>query len=161
MKFYAGIGSRRTPSQVLELMAKAASKLAHQGWVLRSGAAAGADSAFERGCDLAAGQKEIYLPWPGFSSHSSRLCRPSQAALALAGQHHPAWDRCSPAARKLHARNCHQILGPSLSAPVRFVLCWHDGSGGTMQAVRIAEAHGIPVFNLREPEVMERVRRFV
>ena len=46
------------------------------------------------------------------------------------------------------------MLGPKLDAPSDFVLCWtEDGeaSGGTGQAMRIAAAHGVPVYNLQRP----------
>ena len=143
-KFYAGIGSRETPADILTLMTSIAREAAADGYILRSGAAQGADSAFEAGAGDA---KEIWLPWRGFNNHPSRLL-PSAEAFILAEKFHPAWERCSPAARKLHARNCHQVLGADLATPVEFVICWtKDGraSGGTGQAIRIAQARGIPV----------------
>ena len=158
MKFYAGIGSRRTPPDVLQLMQAVAEKLATLGYTLRSGAAGGADAAFEQGAGSAA---EIFLPWPGFNGHNSPFNRPGSPALELASQFHPAWARLSQGAQKLHARNCYQVLGHNLVDPVQFVLCWHDGSGGTMQAVRIAESRSIPVFNLRDPETRARLETFV
>lgn len=147
-RFYAGIGSRETPTEVLTRMTKAATWLASKGYTLRSGAAAGADSAFEAG---AGDTKEIYIPWRGFNGSSSPLWRIPEAAFTIAADHHPAWTRCSDAVRKLHARNVCQILGQSLDTPVDFVLAWtKDGgaTGGTGQAIRIAQALDIPVFNL-------------
>lgn len=144
MKYYAGIGSRETPPRVLAKMTAIAQDLAAQGYILRSGAAEGADSAFEAGAGDA---KEIWIPWRGFQNHPSRLV-PSLAAFEMAARFHPAWERCSRGARALHARNCHQVLGADLATPVEFVVCWtKDGraSGGTGQAIRIAQHHGIPV----------------
>lgn len=157
-QFYAGIGSRRTPEDVLVLMEMAARRLARLGYILRSGAAGGADAAFEQGAGSAV---EIFLPWPRFNGHSSPLNRPSPQALEMASRFHPAWDRVSRGGRLLHARNCYQVLGHTLEDPVQFVLCWHDGSGGTLQAVRIAESRGIPVFNLRDPETRAHIEEFV
>jgi len=150
--YYAGIGSRETPPSTLATMTKIARKLALRGYTLRSGAAPGADSAFEAGAGDA---KEIYLPWPRFNGNTSRLCYPSAAALEMAAKFHPAWDRCSQGAQKLHARNCHQILGDDLMTPVRFVVCWTRagaGGGGTGQALRIAKAEEIPIFDLGRGE---------
>lgn len=151
---YAGIGSRRTPAGVLDTMARIAGFLARRGFVLRSGGAEGADLAFERGADAAGGDKAIYLPFPAFNANPSPLHTPSAPAMALAERFHPAWHRCSPAARKLHARNGHQILGDDLASPVDFVVCWTEGGrgeGGTGQALRIARAFGIAVFDLGSP----------
>ena len=58
--FYTGVGSRKTPKDVLELMVKIAIKAAQNGYTLRSGGAEGADKAFEHGCDMVKGPKEIY-----------------------------------------------------------------------------------------------------
>jgi len=144
---YAGIGSRRTPFDTLLFMERLGQTLALQGHILRSGGASGADTAFERGCDNAGGAKEIFLPWPGFNGRKTS-CRIPDNAFAMAREFHPAWDRCSQAAQKLHARNCQQILGAKLDDPSDFVVCWSPGSGGTEQALRIARAKNIPVFNL-------------
>jgi len=54
-------------------------------------------------------------------------------------------------ARVFMARNSYQVLGPDLATPVDFVWCWTPHGaviGGTGQALRIAAAYEIPVFNL-------------
>lgn len=143
-KVYAGIGSRETPDHILDLMNSLAIELQSRGFTLRSGGAAGADTAFERGAGI---RKEIYRPEDA-----------SSAALSLAERFHPNWSRCSYQAKLLHARNGYQVLGRDLNSPVRGVICWtKDGkaSGGTGQAIRIAEYHRIPVFNLRAIEARE------
>ena len=145
---YAGIGSRETPPDVLVLMTKIATRLAARGYTLRSGAAPGADTAFEQG----AVAKEIWLPWKRFNQHPSKL-EPHRDAYAMAARFHPNWEACNRAARSLHARNCHQVLGSDLSAPdpVHFVICWTrnaNGAGGTGQALRIAKHYAIPIYDL-------------
>ena len=71
-RFYTGIGARRTPPEVLALMTRAAFALLKRGYVLRSGHAIGADSAFERG----AGEgKQIFLPAPGWRGSGSARAR--------------------------------------------------------------------------------------
>lgn len=160
---YAGIGSRETPPDVLTLMAQLACELGDDGWTLRSGAASGADAAFESGLRLQH-PREIFIPWTGFQGHASPL-RPTPAAFELAARHHPAWARCSRGARALHARNCQQVLGATLQDPAAMVVCWTprgSGSGGTGQALRIAKAFEIPIFDLgRGPEhVAHHVREF-
>ena len=70
--------------------------------------------------------------------------------LAIAAALHPAWHRCSPTARKLHARNVG-ILGADTEAPVDAVAAWTVGAalrGGTAMGIRIAHDRGIPVLNL-------------
>jgi hypothetical protein len=142
VKSYAGIGSRETPYSVCEIMTGIARDLHDAGWWLRSGGALRANRAFEMG---AGEQKQIFL-----AKHSKH--HPDW--YAMAEQFHPAWERCNPTARALHARNCPIVLGENLDDAVNFIACWTpDGkaSGGTGQALRVAAAHGIKVFNLFDP----------
>lgn len=166
---YAGIGSRKTPQEVLLLMTRMAVALRERGFVLRSGGAEGADRAFEAG---AGNQKEIFLPWRNAFGHSSPLAPPSQEAMEMAEGVHPGWQWLKPGARKLMARNCHQILGEELNDPVRFVIAWTpDGceshhtrsrvTGGTGQAIALASLKDIPVFNLANADAQERLKHFV
>ncbi len=151
---YAGIGARATPAAVLADMTVMAGWLAPTGWHLSSGGADGADSAFAGGAPV--GQRTIWLPWRGYNGHRGPDCRVLSAAeiaacIEIAAPLHPAWERCSPAVRKLHARNAAVLLGEALDRPVDAVVCWTAGGrteGGTGMAIRIAEARGIPVLNL-------------
>lgn len=158
---YAGIGSRRTPPEILQKMEAIAKFLAKMGYTLRSGGAEGADSAFERGCDTASGQKEIFIPWPNFNGRKENIFLPTEEAFSMAAKIHPAWDKCSFGARKLHARNCHQILGINLDDPVDFVVCWSPGNGGTEQALRLARIHNISIFNLIDPEAVKVLKNYL
>lgn len=147
--FYAGIGSRNTPVSICHAITRLAQALAKYS-ILRSGGADGADSAFENGCDLANGKKEIYLPWKNFNDNKSELYNITKNAQLLAEQLHPAWNRCSYGAKKLHARNCYQILGYTLDYSSSFVICWtKDGKeiGGTATALKLANHYSIPIFN--------------
>lgn len=137
----AGIGSRETPGEVLAVLKFAGAALAAAGHRGTSGGAPGADSAFEE----------------GFRSVNPALLRSysaadaTPAALDLAARYHPAWGRCSDYAKRLHARNGLIALGDALCQPVDAILCWTPGgrvTGGTGQALRIAEDWRIPVFNL-------------
>lgn len=138
---YAGIGSRKTPDYHLGIMQAVGLSLASLHFTLRSGRARGADQAFERGARYGGGFCEIYEP---------RYDLP-KSWFEHAAMFHPTWRKCSSDAKILHARNSAIMLGGDLLHPVRFVCCWTvDGkaSGGTGQALRIAEHHNIPVFNL-------------
>lgn len=119
---------------------------------------------------------EIFLPWPSFVEGGWRehplpdgplvkvFERPTIAARDIAAQYHPRWQKLSKADQKLVARNTHQILGRRCDAPCSFVNCWTpDGStgittvrtGGTGQAIRIAAARQIPIFNLQRQDHRE------
>lgn len=158
--YWTGIGSRQTPPERLWGLERAAAYLAQKGFILRSGAAEGADQACERGCDTVQGPKQIFLPWEGFMDRTTKekgvMMLNNPQAQEMAAAHHPNWAACSAAARKLHARNMHQILGPDLLTPSAFVLYWapvKNGQvqGGTGQAIRLATSLGIPCYNIEYP----------
>lgn len=148
--YYAGIGSRKTPKWCLDLFVELGKRFAEEGCILRSGHADGADKAFEKGCDLVNGEKEIYLPWRGFESSDSPFIVRNPKAFEMAKYYHPNWFNLNQGAQKLHARNTHQILGNDLDTPSDFVICWTEGgkgSGGTGQAIRMAKNYKIPVID--------------
>lgn len=149
-RFWTGIGSRRTPKSLAPKFKRLAESLTALGFTLRSGGCLNSpDVWFEAGSDPA--RSEIYLPWRGAFGHASQLCEVSDDAIRTASKHHPNWQACSSAARKLHGRNCYQVLGSTLDAPSEFVVCWTPGGaaiGGTGLAIRLAREHAIPIFNL-------------
>jgi hypothetical protein len=165
--YYSGIGSRRTPENIQELMVKLGHYLAGRGWVLRSGGAEGADTAFEKGCDQVHGRKEIFLPWKGYNNNKSPFFYKGKLisddikhqSFELASQYHPAWGQCSYGAKCLLARDGMQILGKDLKTPVSMVLFWSPdpNHGGTSQALRIARDHKIVIFNLGDTTEREMI----
>lgn len=184
-KIYTGVGSRQTPPGICKLMVLIAGLYAARGWTLRSGGADGADLAFESGCDLANGVKEVYLPWARFNGNTSRLTSPitteTLSAVADDEYGHPIFRGKSPrqlrellrsgskqgAILKLMCRNAMQVWGGQMHTPAAKLICWtRDGcscheerseaTGGTGQAISFATMGGIPVDNLALPEVRER-----
>jgi hypothetical protein len=174
MKAYAGIGSRQTPVQIQWVMSDIAEVLHADGYILRSGGAAGADDAFyigiHKACRFTGAQ--IFLPGDKFNGHRAggqglvdATTLPAwPAALLTVERYHPSPGKLSGYARRLMARNAMQVLGPNLDVPAKFVVCWTPRGevvGGTGQALRIAADHGIPVRNLGIPEVLDKAIDFV
>ena len=161
MKYYTGVGSRQTPSNILSAMTLLADWLERKGYILRSGGADGADSAFEKGVHNFF-NKEIYLPWQGFNGNNSTLYHSSLEAFNIARSIHPAWHKCSDGAKKLHARNVHQVLGRNLNSKSDFVVCWTENgvlAGGTATAIRLAIEYHIPVFNFGNYDSIDESRK--
>jgi hypothetical protein len=155
-KTYAGIGSRETPISVLNQMVRVGSFLGQRNFTLRSGGAKGADSAFERGCDLVKGKKQIWMPSEDFFPlHEWATEKASSVCWEF------PLEKMKGYTIKLITRNMFQIFGDKESfkesTPVDFVVYWSKGnplekgreSGGTRYAVRVAHEAGIPTFNLR------------
>lgn len=172
--YYSGVGSRETPLAAMNLLSALAASLGKKGYILRSGAAEGADSAFEKGCDAVQGKKEIYLPWKGFNQHTTGIYQlPTDSDHErIASELHPAWSKLSQGAKKLHTRNVAQILGADCETPSLMCVCYTDDgvehhskvtykTGGTGTAIRLASQRGIPVFNLRNPTSLEKLKQHV
>jgi hypothetical protein len=145
--YYAGIGSRQTPPEVMEIMTSVSYWLSSLDYTLRSGGAKGADTAFERGSS----KSDIFLPWKGFNGNTGPLHPLTELHTQIAKEHHPIWDRLTPPVQKMHSRNVAQVLGLDCKTPSDFVLCYTpngSGSGGTGQALRIAKNYNIPIFDM-------------
>lgn len=171
---YTGIGSREAPLETRNLATKIAFSFAHYGHKLRSGKAGGMDEAFQLGiqqyCDKpnftitledALKLAEIYIPWRNFKNpvlwdYWDDVQGDNQEAEYIARNIHPAWERCSQGARKLHTRNICQILGKDLKTPsnvVIFAAPEYRGivKGGTATAVNLAREHNILTVNMLQP----------
>lgn len=160
---YTGVGSRSTPADTQVRIVSLAVTLRQWGWTLRSGHAAGADQAFERG---ALDKAHVWLPWRGYERDVPLLTphvrhAPTDLAYEIAERFHPAWGHLTRGARALHARNVHEVLGPKCDNPSRALVCYTpDGTakGGTGQAIRIARAYDVPVFDLGAGEWFDMTR---
>lgn len=179
---YTGVGSRDISDEEWDVMEGLAKWLA-QFFILRSGKAPGSDSAFEHGVFLSEykDNKEIYIPWPKFEGNEIpgekiTLDRPDSVNYAVtlqwAKQIHPAFDKLSQGAKKLHQRNVHQVLGRDLSNPVpsKFLLACADvdkngiPKGGTRTAWILAMEFNIPCLNIRgksKREIFEWLKPFL
>lgn len=185
-KAYAGIGSRETPIDVAEDMKMTAALLEQRGFTMRSGGAdrskgvqppgtKSADISFEAGI-ADPKMKEIFIPWKGFGGSKDGILLDRSVegkAREIAAAAHPSWDSCSDGAKSLHTRNVSQIFGPKLDTPSAFVICWTKGGafshtgpngttrddGGTGQAIRIASMNGVPVLNMKDPDIRAAVMR--
>lgn len=93
-------------------------------------------------------------------------------AYRIAEYTHPAWRWLPEWMRELHTRNVFQVLGSRAAEPTEFMVCWTpDGAerssetskktGGTGTAIRIADAFGVPVFNLQREDTIQRLEEYL
>lgn len=138
---YTGVGSRFSSAEINRLFERTGEYLASKGHTLRSGGAAGCDSAFERGCDAVNGAKDIFYP-------ADSTKRAEEIAQSVINDAH--WGHLRLCVRRLHARNVLQVLGRDFETPSDFLICWtKDGKdiGGTATAIKLARLHKIPIIN--------------
>lgn len=158
---YTGIGARDVPHKYVEGMRSVAMHLSkyHQ-YTLRSGGARGCDTVFQEGCASVNGEMQIFLPYNNFNGNRVDnkvfLCdNTNSKALEIAKHFHPAWNKLSDKGVQMMVRNVYQVLGINLDMKTDFIVCYTKNgeiTGGTGQALRMAEHFDIPVFNFGKPE---------
>lgn len=168
MKFYTVVGSRKTPKDICDLMSQIGIKLESQGWILRSGAAIGADSAFEKYVT----NKVIYtIKNFDFSPENYDFCKSELFSILGKGL---CFDNYSKNSQILILRDMNQVLG-SIKTTLeksKFLICYtpyenyelnppNNHCGGTRFAVRIAKKHQIPVYNLVNKQDKERIEKWI
>ena len=169
---YAGIGSRETPQEILDLMTKAAEYLDGLGYTLRSGAADGADTAFEKGATKkeifkgfdAAGETEVKIAHEihpdlkgAMEASKNKKIKAKLAEGATKEEAEKSGERSAWAVQNLMARNTNQVFGKNLNSTSDFVLFYAKETdnplrpkGGTGQAVEMARRKGIPTINMAD-----------
>jgi hypothetical protein len=129
--------------------------------VMRSGAADGADRAFEKGVKKSR-NKEIYRP-----SYDANKALPAgylviggkkeAEARAIAAAVTTDFGKLDQFGQDLHTRNAFQVLGRDPTRPSEFVLAITKAGNdarvrGTRATMAIAAANGIPVYDLAQRE---------
>lgn len=148
---YAGIGSRKTPQDILNEMTEVAKYLdSTSGYTLNTGTTfkgreEGADKAFSDGTK----NKNLFSP---------DNIKTTDREYSIAKEIHPNWNALinkGIGGAQLMARNTNQVFGKNLDTPVDFVLFYAKESnnplrpeGGTGQAVEMARRKGIPTINM-------------
>ena len=169
IRYYAGIGSRETPVNIMTKMSIIAKILEEKQYVLRSGGANGADTAFEMGVNSWT-KKDIYLPYPEFNGRSTK--QKSYIYIPFGDEDfdaayeslkvHPSKGKMGATAKNMMLRNYFQIYGIRNQPKSDFVICWTSDAangttvktsydtGGSGQAIRLAALENIPVYNLED-----------
>lgn len=169
--YFAGIGSRNTPSDSLSILTQASQYIVYNHLLkLRSGHAVGADRACEIGAD---GFADIYLPWRNYGikpykndlgmevmgetilplyKNLSKFIKIARFMCSLVGR--TPFDEMNRGVQLLMLRNVNQIIGHSLSniEISKMVLCYSHDIGGTSYAIMLARFLGVSVINIRNKE---------
>lgn len=177
-KWVTGVGSRKTPVTMQPPITAIVRLLASRDHGIRSGAADRADTMFEEAALQCEARLQVFTTGHRHRRphHTPLLTLPVQVqeeAARIAQAHHRGWHGMSEWARALHTRNVLQVLGPSLTAPSKALICWAPGSvldakgrlrnvaGGTGQAVRIAYTYGVPAYNLAIRAHVDKLARLL
>lgn len=174
-KIVAGIGTRHPPTDDADLnetMRVFCYFAVKMGWHLRSGAAIGMDSWFERLWD---NNKEIFIAKERISGKrhgydgANFIEGPQEVAAFNIMKHiHPKGSKLKGIAKAMHTRNIFQILGEDLNTPADLIVYYakfdDEGAeitGGTRTAVVLGKQRGINEFNLILPDERTRLLEYI
>ena len=169
-RFYTGIGSRKAPKRVLELIETISMDLEKKSFVVRSGDADGCDKAFTN--KIKDGNKHIYHPWRGFTENTPILYEAETWTYEIIRNVHNGWNKLKESEKKLHARNVHQVLGhQGFLNKSEFVILYAEPNkmlnkivslkGGTNSAFQLAMKNNIKVYNLYFSKDIEELNKFM
>lgn len=167
-KTYIGIGNLDTPYAVQGQIGNLAKKLEEMGYTLRSDGGQGGSEAFTK----AVTNKEIIIPWKKFNGQEEGFFKTLPEANEIIRKFAPAFDTMKEAVQKILASKAHLVLGPDLTQPALFLVCWssdglEDGKKRTAKSgyigtpVALASSNSIPVFNLKNPDALDRLKQFL
>jgi hypothetical protein len=175
-RYYTGIGSRETPTHICAVMTTLANVLEKQNFILRSGGALGADSAFEKGV-VNPNNKMIFLSGALRNSFGNNILysdtQLQNARIFIFNNNiHPIWQRLPEYAKALHTRNVFQVLGMDMNEISKFTVCWTRDSaidfetsgrktGGTGTAIKISCHYKVPVFNLSIDSHLRKILSYI
>jgi len=148
----------RNPNHYQTVVARAVTSTLtqHPNVEIVTGGAEGVDSIAINACYMAGAMNKLhlYLPWRNFLKSDYNLSESHVIVynaelhkewLDTVFKHHPAPERLSPAARKLHARNAGIILASDFVVAIPSDAL---GGGGTGQGIRLAQAYGVPCLTV-------------
>lgn len=159
------VGSRKTPTRVVDEYQNLAQILVENGCIVRSGNAQGFDQTIAK---VPVENREIYLPYANFGTQLKNYQNVFVPKTEFAN-----WNEAVSIVKKLHpnknltdiqllylARDVYQVLGKDLQTPSDLIICWtEDGAsqpheltrktGGTAMALRVAFHYNIPVMNIK------------
>jgi len=170
--YFAGIGSRATPPEYLEILTQASKYIVYSHLLkLRSGHAIGADRACEIGAE---GTADIYLPWKnyGIKPYKNDLGIDDPGMKVIGKTIIPSFknidqtikiaefmcdlvartpfDEMNRGVQLLMLRNVNQIIGHSFTDITisKLVLCYSNELGGTSYATMLAKYLKVPIVNV-------------
>lgn len=166
MNLFSGIGSRKTPLEICKIMTRIGEKLQEKGYILRSGAAIGADKAFEK--NVKSENKCIYTVKNfDYSEENYSFC---YNELISVWDKSLNFDNYDNYCKILLLRDINQVLGSKETSleKSKFLICWtpHENYskinvGGSRIAIRCALKHGIKVHNLVNPATLNLVKTWL
>jgi hypothetical protein len=165
---YAATGNKDMPESFKPMIQRIGRNLQEAGLILRTGGMEGLEDVIEK----SATKLEVHLPFKDFDGKQSKFTYTSDFVKGIAKMFHTSFDTLKPVVQTFLAKNVRLVLGKDGKSPALFLLVWtEDGAettaektfktGNSGNAIEIANAIKIPVFNLARPDAEQRIYEFV
>lgn len=161
-KYYTGTGHISVPKGIKNTIIELSAILAKKGYILRTGGEKGSDEAFEEGCDsIDSSLKEIYLPWEGFNDREGIVFDKNQEIMEDMKDFHINIKAITIKAKYKLGRDYWELKGRDMNTPSEFLIIYDTGDGSANYTHRLANRYKIPVYNLYEKEVLNKVKKYI
>ena len=165
---YAATGNKDMPESFKPMIQRIGRNLQEAGLILRTGGMEGLEDVIEK----SATKLEVHLPFKDFDGKQSKFTYTSDFVKGIAKMFHTSFDTLKPVVQTFLAKNVRLVLGKDGKSPALFLVVWtEDGAettaektfktGNSGNAIEIANAIKIPVFNLARPDAEQRIYEFV
>jgi hypothetical protein len=165
---YAATGNKEMPESFKPLIQRIGRNLEKAGYMLRTGGMEGLEDVIEK----SATKLELHLPFKDFDGKNSKFTYTSDFVKGIAKMFHTSFDTLKPVVQTFLAKNVRLVLGKDGKSPALFLVVWtEDGAetaaektfktGNSGNAIAIANAIKIPVFNLVRPDAERRLYDFI
>ncbi len=173
---FAIFSNENPPADVLHRAELAAALLAEYNFTLRTDKMNALNKPFEDRFTNLPGMLEIYAPWKDFNNNGTVIETKNYFASSqskdIAKMFFPSFDTMKPVVQAFLSRNVRLILGEKLKSNTNLLVVWsQDGAeckkqltiatGFLQHPLKIAFAAHIPVYNLQNPDAVERIRLFL
>jgi hypothetical protein len=167
-KPYAATGNKEMPESFKPQVQRIGRNLEKAGYILRTGGMEGLEDVIEKSVT----KLELHLPFKDFDGKQSKFTYTSDFVKGVAKMFHTSFDTLKPVVQTFLAKNVRLVLGKEGKSPAMFLIVWtEDGTekaiektfktGNSGNAIAIADAIGIPVFNLVRPDAEHRLYTYI
>lgn len=165
---YAATGNKEMPESFKPQIQRIGRNLEKAGFILRTGGMEGLEDVIEKSTT----KLEVHLPFKDFDGKQSKFTFTSDFVKGIAKMFHTSFDTLKPVVQTFLAKNVRLVLGKDGKSPALFLIVWtEDGAettaektfktGNSGNAIAIANAIKIPVFNLVRPDAERRLYEFI
>lgn len=162
-------GNYNAQENVRPLVQEAINMLRHFGYILRVSSGKGID---DMALQAAGAEAEIYLPFRFDNVPKAHSTFNGDECKEFSRRHVPNWGSVPEKQHSFYHKTTRMVLGKNCKEPAQLTIIWSDDgvesaatstpkSGHAGYAAILSRAINIPVFNLNNPNALQRLKQYL